>query len=107
LFRKTDTPTEALDEAPAPPDDGEAEGRGDAAAEAHASNGRPAPAPARPRRKRTPASGKTKGCKIHLPEELHDRLWLLARHKRSTVSAVATEILDKNTPRFRLEREAV
>jgi hypothetical protein len=30
---------------------------------------------------------------------------LLARQRRTTVSAVAIEILDKNPPRWRVERE--
>jgi hypothetical protein len=73
------------------------EGRGDAAAESR---------PARARRKRPPVNGeKTRGRKLHLPDEIHDRLWLLARQKRTTVSAVATELLDKNLPRWRVERE--
>jgi hypothetical protein len=44
--------------------------------------------------------GPLKGRKISLPDEVHDRLWLLARQRRTTVSAVATEILDKNLPRY-------
>ncbi|MBV8315511.1 MAG: hypothetical protein JOZ53_11290, partial [Planctomycetaceae bacterium] len=43
--------------------------------------------------------------KLSLPADVHDRLWLYARQKRTTVSAVATEILDRNLPRFRVERE--
>jgi hypothetical protein len=43
--------------------------------------------------------------KIHLPDALHDRLWLMARQRKTTVSAVAADILDKNLPRFRVERE--
>jgi hypothetical protein len=48
---------------------------------------------------------KTKGRKLHLPDDVHDRLQLLAFQKRSTISAVAAEILDRNLPRFRLDRE--
>jgi hypothetical protein len=36
---------------------------------------------------------------------VHDRLWLLARQKRKSVSAVAAEILDRNLPRFTVQRE--
>jgi hypothetical protein len=60
----------------------------------------------KPRRKRAPVTtGPAKGRKIHLPDDIHDRLWLLARQRRTTVSAVATEVLDRNLPRFRVERE--
>jgi hypothetical protein len=34
-----------------------------------------------------------------------DRLWLLARHRCTTASAVANDILDKALPRFKVERE--
>ena len=61
--------------------------------------------PAKPRRKRVPAGGETRGRKLHLPDGIHDRLWLLARQRRATVSAVAADILDKSLPRFRVERE--
>jgi hypothetical protein len=75
---------------------GESQGRGDAA-ESRTT---------RPRKKRAPlTTGPSKGRKLHLPDDIHDRLWLLARQKRSTVSAVAAEILDKNLPRYRIERE--
>jgi hypothetical protein len=60
----------------------------------------------KPRKKRTPVkAGPTKGRKIHLPDDIHDRLWQLAHQRRTTVSAVAAEILDRNLPRFRVERE--
>jgi hypothetical protein len=62
------------------------------------------PAP-KPRRKRAPVGGETRGRKLHLPDGVHDRLWLLARQRRTTVSAVAADILDKNLPRFKVERE--
>jgi hypothetical protein len=62
--------------------------------------------PAKPRRKRAPVTtGPAKGRKIHLPDDIHDRLWLLARQRRTTVSAVATEVLDRNLPRYKVERE--
>lgn len=64
----------------------------------------PAPKPTRRRRRPAP-SGETRGRKLHLPDEIHDRLWLMARQKRTTVSAVATDLLDKALPRFRVERE--
>jgi hypothetical protein len=33
-------------------------------------------------------------------------LWLLARRRKTTVSAVANDLLDKALPRWRMEREA-
>lgn len=64
-----------------------------------------APRPARRRPRRPPVTGESKGRKIHLPDEVHDRLKLLAFQRRTTVSAVATDILDKALPRFRVERD--
>ena len=63
-----------------------------------------APLP-RTRKKRAPVSTETKGRKLHLPDDVHDRLWLLARQRRTSVSTVAAEILDRNLPRYRIERE--
>ena len=54
---------------------------------------------------RPPAEGETRGRKLSLPDSIYDRLWLYAREKHTTVSAAATEILDTNLPRFRVERE--
>lgn len=88
-------PAGRRDEPPAP-DDAEAQGRGEGVPEARAP---------RARRKRAPAGSATRGRKLHLPDDIHDRLWLLARQRRTTVSAVATELLDRNLPRFRVERE--
>jgi hypothetical protein len=62
--------------------------------------------PAKPRKKRVPVGGETRGRKLHLPDGIHDRLWLLARQRRVSVSAVAADILDKNLPRYRVERES-
>jgi hypothetical protein len=54
---------------------------------------------------RTLVAGEPKGRKLSLPDDVHDRLWLLARHCRMTVSAVATDLFDKALPRFKVERE--
>jgi hypothetical protein len=61
--------------------------------------------PARSRRKRPVVASKTTGRKLILPDDVHDRLWLLARQRRQSVSAVAAEILDRNLPRFQVTRE--
>jgi len=74
---------------------GEEQGRGDAVEMR----------PARTRRKRPPVVGETKGRKLHLPDQLHDRLKLVALQRHTTASAVAAEILDRNLPRLRIERE--
>jgi hypothetical protein len=57
------------------------------------------------RRKRPVVASKTTGRKLILPDDVHDRLWLLARQRRVSVSTVATEILDRNLPRFQVTRE--
>ena len=63
------------------------------------------PKPARARTRRPPVSSTTRGRKLHLPDDIHDRLWLLARQRRKTVSAVAAELLDRALPRFTISRE--
>jgi hypothetical protein len=60
----------------------------------------------RMRVRRAPSGAGTRGRKLHLPDDVHDRLWLLARQRRKSVSAVAAEILDRNLPRLKIEREA-
>jgi hypothetical protein len=40
-----------------------------------------------------------------LPQELHDRLWLTARKRRTSVSAVAILALDQYLPKLEI-REA-
>jgi hypothetical protein len=47
----------------------------------------------------------TKGRKLSLPDSVFDRLQLTAIQRRKTVSAVAAEILDRNLPKLRIERE--
>ena len=75
------------------------QGRGDAAPN------EPRPSSPKPRRKRTPAGGETRGRKLSLPDGVYDRLQLLAIRRRTTVSAVAAEILDRNLPRLRIEQD--
>ena len=102
LFRPT-SPAEA----PAPNDVVEAV----APPEAEGEQGRgvtPPEAPATPgvrRRRGARVEGKTKGRKLNLPDPVFDRLQLLAIQRRSTVSAVAADILDRNLPRLRIERD--
>lgn len=75
---------------------GEGQGREETAPESR---------PVRARRKRPPVGGETHGRKLHLPDPIHDRLKLVALQRRTTASAVAAEILDRNLPRLRIERE--
>jgi hypothetical protein len=63
--------------------------------------------PKKPRtRKMLVAGGETKGRKLSLPDSVFDRLQLAAYQRRKTMSAVAAEILDRNLPKLRIEREA-
>ena len=39
--------------------------------------------------------GKTKARHLHLTEDVHDRLWFLARQRKQSVSAVANDLLDR------------
>jgi hypothetical protein len=66
----------------------------------------PAPAPKpRPRRRRGAVGGAGKGHKLTLPDAVFDRLQFTAIKRRSNVSAIATEILDRNLPRLRIEQD--
>lgn len=87
-----------------PPDDAGDEGRGDAASDAPDTI--PAPTRATGRRRRQAPAGKTKARNLHLSDDVHDRLWFLARQRKTTVSAVANDLLDKALPRFELKRQA-
>jgi len=42
---------------------------------------------------------------LSLPDGVYDRLQLLAIQRRTSASAIASEILDRNLPRLRIERE--
>jgi hypothetical protein len=97
LLRST-TPPETI-----PPEPAEDQGRGGESVRVDSAESR-TPAP-KSRRKRAPVGGETKGRKLSLPDDVHDRLWLLARQRRTTVSAVAADILDRALPRFKVERE--
>jgi hypothetical protein len=90
-------PTPTPPETPADDQADEMQGRGAAPAESR--NGRPA------RRRRPAPEGETKGRKLSLPDSVYDRLQLLAIRRRATVSAIATEILDRNLPKLRIEQD--
>lgn len=107
LIRPTSTPTpperEPVDPADEPDEAGsEAEQGGGAGANGPASE----PKRARTRRAATSApGGETRGRKLSLPDSVFDRLQLTAIQRRKTISAVAAEILDRNLPRLKIERE--
>jgi hypothetical protein len=67
----------------------------------------PAPAPKpRPQRRRVPVGGAGRGHKLTLPDAVFERLELTAIKRRSNISAIASEILDRNLPRLRIEQDA-
>ena len=49
--------------------------------------------------------GETHGRKLTLPDSVFDRLQLTAIQKRKTISAIATEILDRNLPKLRITND--
>ena len=51
-----------------------------------------------------PAS-KTRTRNIRLSDDVHDRLWFLARQRKATASAVANDLLDRALPRWELKRQ--
>lgn len=93
-----DDPAGPADAPDAPPDDAGPDPAG-GPAEARAA------APRARRTRRAAPAGKTKPRSLHLPDDIHDRLWLLARKRKTTVSAVAADILDRNLPRLRIESD--
>jgi hypothetical protein len=97
LIRPTNTtPTPPEEAASDQADEGDAEqGRGAAPSE---------PKP-RSRSRRSTTGGETRGRKLSLPDAVFDRLQLTAIQRRKTISAVAAEILDRNLPRLKIERE--
>jgi hypothetical protein len=106
LLRPSVPPAGPVDaEPPAEAGDGaraEEQGRGEAAPEARA---HPVAPPRGPRRRRPAPTGETKARNLHLTDDIHDRLWMLARQRKTTVSAVAGELLDKALPRWKVARE--
>ena len=98
LMRSTVPLSERLDGEPAPPDDVEHEGPESPAAES------PTSPAGKTRRKRPAPTGKTKARNLALTDDIHDRLWLLARQRKQSVSAVANELLDRALPRWDVKR---
>ena len=66
----------------------------------------PIPAPkSRPRRRKVTAGGGGHGHKRAEPDGVFERLQLTALKRRSTASAIAAGILDRNLPKSRIESE--
>jgi hypothetical protein len=59
----------------------------------------------RSRRRRIDPGEKTRGHKLSLPDAVFERLELTAIKRKSNISAVAADILDKNLPRLRIEQD--
>jgi hypothetical protein len=95
LLRPT-APPELADDGKQDETPGEPESRGETAEEPKAT--------AKPRRKRSAPLGKTSPRNIHLTDDVYDRLWMLSRQRKTTVSAVANDVLDKNIPRWEVKR---
>ena len=64
-----------------------------------------APAPKPRARRRRILAGVSRGHKLSLPDAVFERLELIAIRRRSTVSANAAEILDRNLPRLMMTQE--
>lgn len=99
LFRPTANATPTAEPVDDPASEGEEQGRG------VDSTPTPEARAPRTRRRRPPVGGETKGRKLNLPDAVYDRLQLLAIQRRTTASAIAAEILDRNLPRLRIERD--
>ena len=78
--------------------EGETESRGD-------SSGVEPTSTRRPRRAKAAHGGKTRARNIRLSDDVHDRLWQLAHQRRTTVSAVADDLLNKTLPRYEVKRQ--
>ena len=59
----------------------------------------------RQRRRRIDPGEKTRGHKLSRPDAVFERLELTAIKRKSTPSAIAAEILDRNLPRLRIEQD--
>jgi hypothetical protein len=59
----------------------------------------------KPRRKRQAIASATHGRKLHLPDDVYERLVLTAIKRKTTASAIAADVLDRNLPRLRIEQE--
>jgi hypothetical protein len=67
---------------------------------------RPTRATAKGKRRRVDAPEPTAKRGVYLADGVWERLQLEAMRKKTTASAVAGEVLDRNLPRFRVERES-
>ena len=78
----------------------------DLAVEVEERAGESRPAAKSRRRKTTPSADRTSKRGLHLSDAVWERLQLEAIRKRTTVSAIANDLLDRNLARLRIERDA-
>jgi hypothetical protein len=98
-------PTVPIADRHALPDDAAATVETETESESRGESGPESPqASPKARRRRSAPTGKTKPRNVHLTDDVHDRLWMLARQRRTTVSAVANDLLDKALPRWEVKR---
>ena len=60
----------------------------------------------RGKRSTTADKSPSRARNLRLSDDVHDRLWFLARQKRQSVSAVANDILSRSLPRWDLKRQS-
>ena len=65
----------------------------------------PRPRAGKPRRKPTTTGEPSKGRKLSIPDSVFERLELTAIRRKTTISAVAADVLDRNLPRLRIESD--
>lgn len=100
LLRPTAPPADPGDAEPAPLDDVETEGTGE-------TNQTPAPTRSAPRSRRKRAStaaADLKARNVRLSDDVHERLFQLARQRKTSISVVANDLLDKALPRYEVKR---
>jgi hypothetical protein len=57
------------------------------------------------RRKSATTTEPSKGRKLSIPDSVFERLELTAIRRKTTISAVAADLLDRNLPRLRIESD--
>ena len=85
---------------PAPLDDADIESMEDGSVDAQSS-------PSKSRGVKRPAvKSSSRARNLRLSDDVHDRLWFLARQKRQSVSAVANDLLNRALPRWDLKKQS-
>jgi hypothetical protein len=84
---------------PAETADAEPESRGGTAPESAA------PAPKKRRRKRAAQAAETAKCGLYLTDDVQERLRQTALQRKTTISAVANELLARHLPEWEVKRK--